>query len=204
MISGPNDIARAKLVIEDERNKLAAAGTNFASPKIGVMVEVPSAVVLIDQIFEMVDFVCIGTNDLVQYLLAVDRDNESVADWYQTLHPAVIRSIQAVLRSAESANKPAVLCGEMAGSAFYTPLLVGLGAKEFSMNVNAIAAVRNVIAGISFEESVELARLVESSIDSKASETIIKQFHAEKWPHLFPSPEFSSDDGDSSVSVAEK
>lgn len=204
MVSGLNDIVRGRSVIEEERVKLISDGTDPGTPNIGVMVEVPSAVVLIDEIFEMVDFVCIGTNDLVQYLLAVDRDNESVADWYQTLHPAVIRSIKAILRSAESADKPAITCGEMAGSAFYAPLLIGLGAKEFSMNVNAISAVRSVISGISFEESVELARMIERSSDPSTSEMMIKQFHSEKWPHLFPARQSLGDNTENSISVAKK
>lgn len=204
MISGPSDISRAGRMIEDERTKLLVAGVDAGTPKIGVMVEVPSAVVLIDEILSLVDFVCVGTNDLVQYLLAVDRDNESVAEWYQTLHPAVVRSIRTVLRSAEAVNKPAVLCGEMAGSAFYTPLLIGLGAKEFSMNINAIAAVRTVIAGISFEESAELASLVLDSGDSKVSEAIIKKFHAEKWPHLFHARGSSLAGHENSASVSKK
>ena len=187
MISGLYEIYRAKNVIENEKTSLRQAGVEAGDPRVGVMIEVPSAVLMIDEIVKNVDFVCLGTNDLVQYLLAVDRDNGSVADWYQTLHPAVLRSIKTVIRAADMADIPAVMCGEMAGSPFYTPLLIGLGAREFSMNLNAIAAVRNVIAGISFEEAFDLAGQVAAASTASDVEAKLRQFYMEKWPHLFES-----------------
>src|SRR4030095_16730096 len=98
-------------------------------------IEVPSSVLTLSEIARSVDFLCLGTNDLVQYMLAVARDNDSVADWYQTLHPTVIQAISHVLSEAAATRKPVTVCGEMAGSPFYVPVLLGLGARELSMNV---------------------------------------------------------------------
>ncbi|MEP6946595.1 MAG: phosphoenolpyruvate--protein phosphotransferase [Acidobacteriota bacterium] len=184
MVSGTEEILRSRDIIASENE--AIRGIEAALPKVGVMIEVPSAVILIDEILKIVDLVCIGTNDLVQYLLAVDRDNESVADWYQTLHPAVIRAIRSVLRASAAADVPAVVCGEMAGSPFYTPLLIGLGAREFSMNLNSVAAVRRVVNGISYDECVRLAALAERSTSSADTEITLKQYYRAKWPHFFP------------------
>jgi phosphotransferase system enzyme I (PtsI) len=204
MISGPDEIRRAKTIIDHERSALALCGLDPGDPQIGVMIEIPSAVVLIHEIAAMVDFLCIGTNDLVQYLLAVDRDNESVADWYQTLHPAVIRSIRTVLRAADAMDVPATICGEMGGSSFYTPLLIGLGARDFSMNLNSIAAVRNVIAGISYEECAQVAQLAEACSSANDAEDAIKSFYKEKWPHIFSSRDLDHVAQEGSAASSEK
>ncbi len=183
MISGTEEVIRAREIIANEHS--AIRGFGAIGPRVGVMIEVPSAVMLIDEIVKIVDLVCIGTNDLVQYLLAADRDNESVAGWYQTLHPAVIRAIRGVLSAAEAADIPAVICGEMAGSTFYTPLLIGLGAREFSMTLNSIAGVRQIISGISYEESAHLADQLSSSASTGETERALQRYYHEKWPHLF-------------------
>lgn len=183
MVSGPEDIIRSRSIIDAECKALSIAEDD--RPEVGVMIEVPSAVIMIDEVLKLVDCVCIGTNDLVQYLLAVDRDNESVASWYQTLHPAVLRSIRSVLTAAEIADIPAVICGEMAGSPFYTPLLIGMGAREFSMNLNAVPAVRRVIHGISYEEARDLAAEALASNHALRTEQLLRAFYQDKWPHLF-------------------
>jgi len=189
MVSGIDELVRSRSLIDAEVATLRELGVTVPEPNVGVMIEVPSAVLTVDSIVKLVDFVCIGTNDLVQYLLAVDRDNETVAKYYQTLHPAVISSIASVIRAADGQGIPTIMCGEMAGSAFYTPLLVGLGAREFSMNVNSIKMVRDVVSGISFEEAAELARSVVSLANAADIDQRLRDFYAEKWPHLFP-PQF--------------
>src|SRR5205807_1207549 len=87
MVAGVDDVLRSKAILEEERAHLTELGTPVGDPQIGAMIELPSAVYTIEEIAKEVDFLCLGTNDLVQYLLAVDRDNEAVAEWYQTLHP---------------------------------------------------------------------------------------------------------------------
>src|SRR6185295_11947807 len=128
-----------------------------------------------------VDFLCLGTNDLVQYLLAVDRDNDSVADWYQTLHPAVIQAIAHVLSTAAAAGKPVTVCGEMAGSPFYVPLLIGLGARELSMNVNSILRVSRLVSGISLSECVRLADKVKAFETAVDTEEFLRDHYRQNW-----------------------
>lgn len=149
------------------------------------MIEVPSAVFTIDSISQEVDFLCLGTNDLVQYLLAVDRDNESVADWFKTLHPAVLMSIELVIKAADDKGKPLIVCGEMAGSPFYAPILIGLGVRELSMNVNSISRIRNTVVGIAYEEAREVAMKVREFRSSAEIEEFIRNSFNQTWSHLF-------------------
>lgn len=188
LVSGVEEIRRTIDIVAEEKRGLTKNGIPFGEPGLGVMIELPSAVLTIDEILPHVDFICLGTNDLVQYLLGVDRDNESVADWYQTLHPAVIRSIRTVLGAAKAADKRAVVCGEMAGSPFYTPLLIGLGARDFSMNPHSIPAVHRLISGISHAETLQIVSTIESAETASEIVIFLLDYYREKWPHLF-SPE---------------
>lgn len=149
------------------------------------MIEVPSAVLMAEEIAREVDFICIGTNDLVQYLLAVDRDNESVAESYRTLHPAVLRSIKTVLLAAQKQQIPAIVCGEMAGSPVYVALLIGLGANELSMNINSLQRVRQTISSIAYEEAREIALKIEDCRTADEVEELVRSSFLEKWSHLF-------------------
>jgi len=190
MISDVSEILRAKEIISQETDKLVKQGVKIGSPLIGVMIEVPSAIFMIGEILDEVDFINLGTNDLVQYLLAVDRDSELVSDWFRTLHPAVIRAIDNVLRKAEEREVPVIICGEMAGSSVYAPILVGLGAVNLSMNVNAILRVRLALANIAYEEAVNVAKKVSAAKSADEAEEITRQEFSQKWVHLFPSETF--------------
>ncbi len=185
MISDVSEILRSKKILESEREKLKKKRIAFGAVKLGAMIEVPSAVLTVDEIAEEVDFLCLGTNDLVQYLLAVDRDNEAAADWFRTLHPSVLRSIKIVLRAAEKKDIPVVVCGEMAGSPVYAPILVGLGVSELSMNVNSIPRIRNIVSKIAFEETLEIARKLEKCRTADEVEAAVSDFYRAKWSHLF-------------------
>jgi phosphotransferase system enzyme I (PtsI) len=184
MVSGVDELGDVKAIIERERDTLAAKGVSVGNPKLGAMIEVPSAVLLIDEILRDADFACLGTNDLVQYLLAVDRDNEAVSGWFRTLHPAVYRAMKLVIDAAAVANKPLVLCGEMAGSPFYVPLLLGMGATELSMNVNSILRVRKVVSGLARAETLELAQEAAQCRTADEIEEVLERHIAEKWSHL--------------------
>ncbi len=127
MISDVSEIRFAKKIIEREHELLRRKNINAGNPRLGAMIEVPSSVFVVNEIADEVDFLCLGTNDLVQYLLAVDRDNELVADWFRTLHPAVIRAVKMVLQAGELKNIPVTICGEMAGSTVFFPIFVCLG-----------------------------------------------------------------------------
>jgi phosphoenolpyruvate-protein kinase (PTS system EI component) len=121
----------------------------------------------------------------VQYLLAVDRDNESVADWFRTLHPAVLRSIKRVIDAAEENKIPVVICGEMAGSPVYAAILIGLGATELSMNPNSILRVRKTLSAIAFEEAREITLQLLKCSTSDAAEQLVSEFFMKNWSHLF-------------------
>jgi len=184
MICDISEIRQTKKLIDIEKEYLRKRKIGFGNPRIGAMIEVPASVFVIDEIAKEAEFLCLGTNDLVQYLLAVDRDNEMVADWFQTLHPAVIRAIKKVLRAGEENNIPVIICGEMAGSEFYVPILIGLGVNELSMNINSIPKVRKVVSGIAFEETIELNNEIENCKTAQEVEAVVKKSFIEKWAHL--------------------
>ncbi len=186
MISGLSEVLLSKSIIKEECDRLSEEGIQFSEVKVGAMIEVPSAVLTINEIAQNVDFLCLGTNDLVQYLLAVDRDNDLVANWYQTLHPAVIRSISSVLEAGSERGIPVTLCGEMAGSVFYVPLLIGLGAREFSMNVNSIQQIRHLVSGISLAETHDLVKMARNCHTAEDTEYLLRTYYLKNWKDLFP------------------
>jgi phosphotransferase system enzyme I (PtsI) len=186
MVSGVAEVRTVREMLLAESETLAARGEKVGAPKIGVMIEVPSAVLVIKELCEEADFICLGTNDLVQYLVAVDRDNEMVANWFRTLHPAVVRAVKASVDAAAAAQKQLIVCGEMAGSPFYIPLLVGLGVQELSMNVNSIVRTRRMIEGIAYEEARTLAAQALLCPTADDVEELLNSRIREKWAHLIP------------------
>lgn len=185
MISDVSEIIKTKDLVEDEKRKLERRKIKFGNPKIGAMIEVPSAVLMIEEIAQEVDFMSVGTNDLVQYLLGVDRDNEFVADWFRTLHPAVLRSLKKIVNASEKYETPAIICGEMASSPVYAPILIGLGVTELSMNVNSIPKVFNVISNIAYEEAHEIVKSLENCRTATEVEKQVRKSLTTKWKHLF-------------------
>jgi phosphotransferase system enzyme I (PtsI) len=185
MISDVSEILQAKKIIAEEKKNLKAKNIAVGKPKIGAMIEVPSAVLMADEIAAEVDFLSLGTNDLVQYLLAVDRDNENVADWFRTLHPAVLRAVGHVLNVGEKHSIPVLVCGEMSGSPVYCVILVGLGAKELSMSVKAIPRVTEVITQISHKSAAEIAQKLLKTRTADEAESFVSREFSRKWPDLF-------------------
>lgn len=186
MISDISEIHAVKKIVESEKELLARRKIKFGNPKIGAMIEVPSAIMMIEEIAQEVDFLSIGTNDLVQYLLGVDRDNELVADWFRTLHPAVLRAIKKVIDASEKYDVPMIICGEMAGSPVYAAILIGLGAKELSMNVVSMPRVRHIITNIAFEEAQEVVKSIAKCLTADEVENVVRESLSTKWENLFP------------------
>ena len=148
MVADVADVRMAKRVIDEELERLTAANVPCSAVQIGVMIEVPSAVLTAEKIASEVDFFELGTNDLVQYTLAVDRGNDQVSEWFRTLHPAVLYGINRTLEAAKNAGIPVIVCGEMASTPVYAALLVGMGAIDLSMTPAMIPRVRAVLSQI--------------------------------------------------------
>ncbi len=159
MISGIEEIRQTKEIFEDAKVELRSRGVAFDEGiKIGMMMEVPSAMAIADFLAKEVDFFSIGTNDLIQYSLAIDRVNEHVNYLYEPLHPAVLRMIKGVVTSAHMEGLTIGMCGEMAGEPLYLPILVGMGLDELSMNALSILRVKKILRSFSYEECREITK----------------------------------------------
>ncbi len=153
MISGLDELRAVKAVVEEVKAELRAHRLDFdAQLALGIMIEMPSAAVIADLLAREVDFFSIGTNDLIQYTMAVDRVNELVSYLYEPLHPALLRILRDVARAGRAAGIPVSLCGEMAGDPLVAPVLVGLGLSELSMSAVAIPEVKGVVRASSLAE----------------------------------------------------
>ena len=186
MIADLADVRLAKKVIAEEVERLKVEKADFSTVQIGAMIEVPSAVLTAERIASEVDFFELGTNDLVQYTLAVDRGNDKVSEWFRTLHPAVLYGISRTLSAAGGAGIPVIVCGEMASTPAYAVLLVGLGATDLSMIPAMIPRVRAVLSKVKAEDAREIAsRSLLLATADEVEELVREEFKA-RWPDLFP------------------
>jgi phosphotransferase system enzyme I (PtsI) len=156
MVSGVAEVRAAKWMLAEAFEEVVAQGIPARMPPVGIMVELPSAALVADRLAQEVDFLSIGTNDLIQYTIGVDRQNKDVAYLYKPLHLAVLRMLRSVADAARAAGKPVSMCGEMAGEPLYTLVLLGLGLDELSMNGPSIPQVKRVIRSASAREGREL------------------------------------------------
>ena len=158
MVSTIGEIHKSKEIIDECKRELKQDKIPFDKQmKVGIMIEVPSAAVMAREFALEVDFLSIGTNDLIQYLMAVDRGNDFVSDLYQEFNPAVIRTISHIVSEANKAGKTVSLCGEMAGDTLAIPLLVGLGLNSLSLSPSTIPYAKRIIGKFSFEKAKELS-----------------------------------------------
>lgn len=186
MISGIDELRHAKGILEEAKGELKAEGKPFdPNIEVGVMIEVPSAAIIADLIVKEVDFISIGTNDLLQYSIAIDRVNEHVAYLYEPFHPAILRTIKNVAEAAQKAGVSAGVCGEVAGEPDYALILLGFGMDQLSMNAFSILKVKKLIRSVSHAEARKIckhiltfatAREVQEYINAKLPELHKEEF----------------------------
>jgi phosphoenolpyruvate-protein phosphotransferase (PTS system enzyme I) len=185
MISGLTELRESRKMLDAVKGELRAEGLPFDEQmQVGVMIEVPSAALIADLLAREVDFFSVGTNDLIQYTLAIDRGNEHVAYMYEPLEPAVLRLLQRVSLAAHEAKIGLAMCGEMAGDPLYAAILMGLGFQFLSMNVASIPWVKKVVRSVRMHDAVELADLVMQQPTADLARRAAESFMQERFPEL--------------------
>ena len=173
MISGFEEIQEVKALLKTVSDELTQEGIpHNRNVETGIMIEVPSAVILADIMAEAVDFFSIGTNDLIQFSLAIDRGNRQVAYLYNPLHPAILRLLKQTVDAARSRGKKVFMCGEMAGDPLYIPVLLGLGIQELSMNPYAIPQAKQMIRSLNVGDA---RRFVSEILEEKTSQAVLER-----------------------------
>lgn len=158
LVSGVTELKRLRAVCDEVRAELANDRiAHDPATALGVMIETPSAALTADHLVRRCDFLSVGTNDLIQYAFAADRENDEVAYLYQPLHPAVLRTLKSLVEVARAACVPISICGDLAGNPFLTWVLIGLGYRELSMESDLIPLVKAVVRGSSLAEAEALA-----------------------------------------------
>ena len=181
MVSKVGEVRQAKELMKQAKSELKANGIHFDTRiKIGVMIEVPSAAIMAEEIAGEVDFLSIGSNDLIQYLLAVDRDNAAVAPLYQQFNPAVLRTIKSIIDAGHKKNVWVGMCGEMAGDPLATLLLVGMGIDELSVVPSILPEIKKIIRSVKYKDAKKIADKVltlhtEAEIKEYMSSVVKKQ-----------------------------
>lgn len=185
MVSSTEEIVEANGYLEKAKEELRNAQIPFAEDiPVGAMIETPAAALIVDHILEIVDYISIGTNDLIQYVLAVDRINENVAHLYQPFHPAVLKILREVFTVAEKMGKPVAICGELGGDPLATFLLLGLGkVDELSMEPHSIPKVKKILRKVTLKEAREFA---DHALSLSTSEEI-NRFINDEMRNRFPS-----------------
>jgi phosphoenolpyruvate-protein phosphotransferase (PTS system enzyme I) len=182
MISTVAEVRESKIILNQCIQQLKKEGMVFRSGiEVGAMIEIPSAAIIADLLIDEVDFLSIGTNDLIQYTLAVDRVNEAVAYLYDPLNPAILRLIQLTVEACHRADKWVGMCGEMAGDPQFVPLLLGMGLDELSVSVSVIPEIKKVIRHMPYGTAKEIAR---AALKLKTSDEVFKLIRDNVPPEL--------------------
>ena len=183
MISGVGELREAKEVLEEAKAELTREGTPFdGKMPIGIMVEMPAAVMVADLLAKECDFLSVGTNDLIQYALAIDRVNEHVGYLYHPLHPAILRMVRYVVDAGHAAGVRVGMCGEMAGEPMFALVLMGLGLDELSMNSTAIPVVKSVLRGTTLTAAKELAEQALAMATAQEIEALVQATMSQRYP----------------------
>ena len=182
MVSGLTEVREVHELLEECRRELRERHLPFdENMRVGIMIEVPSAAMMSDVLARYVDFFSIGTNDLTQYTIAVDRVNYRVANMFRSTHPGVIR----LMRQTINAGIPTAVCGEMGADIKLLPLLVGLGATELSVGTHLLPLVRYAIRHLNYEECCNMAEKALMAEDSHTIRTLSRELALKSYPSLF-------------------
>lgn len=185
MVTTRTEVARCRDVLDQLKEDLRANSVpHDRGIGLGVMVEVPVLVTVLPDLLPLVDFVSVGTNDLVQYLLAVDRDNQRVAKMYDPFHPGVLRVLQQIASAATAAEKPVSICGEIAGDHWFTPLLIGMGFRELSMAPVFLPRVKLMLRSFTLEECRDLAARALAMPTTRAVRQLVRDEIEGRWSRL--------------------
>lgn len=181
MISGPEELDRANALLAEARAELKQRGIAYDEQmRVGTMIEIPSAAIAGDVLAEKCDFFSIGTNDLIQYLLAIDRGNSRIAHLYDPTHPAVLRILKLIVDTGHARGIKVSVCGEMAGDAIYAPLLLGLGVDELSMTPTLVPSVRFLVRLMKMSDARTLAAEALKQTDAKKTYALAEAFYNER------------------------
>ncbi|ADR19328.1 phosphoenolpyruvate--protein phosphotransferase [Calditerrivibrio nitroreducens] len=184
MVSSIHEIIQVKEILDEVRSDLKSKGVPYGDVKTGIMVEIPAAAIMADQFAKYVDFFSVGTNDLTQYTLGVDRNNEYVADIFEPIHPAVLSLLKMIKQAADNNNIEATICGEMAGDPLFIPVLLGLGYRNLSMSPTNILKARYVVTHLTIDKCRELLDRLEESYHKKMHYNILKMFMNEHYKEV--------------------
>lgn len=178
MLSNVQELVQVLQIIDECQRELKSEGLEYdPDMPVGAMIEVPAAAVCADLFARRLDFLSIGTNDLIQYTIAIDRIDDEVSYLYDPLHPAVLRLIQATIDAGRRAGIPVAMCGEMAGDATYTRLLLGLGLREFSVHPNALLEVKQAIHETNIAQSRKLARRFMRAVRTSTRDALMNEIN---------------------------
>jgi phosphotransferase system enzyme I (PtsI) len=169
MVAHLSEVRHALEAVERARQQLRDSGRAEGPVEVGAMIEIPAAVLTLPMLLRHFDFVSIGTNDLIQYTLAIDRADEAVAHLYDPWHPAVLNLVASTIRQARAAGKDVSVCGEMAGDTGFTEVLLGMGLRSFSMHPSQIASVKQQILR---SDTRRLEGLVAQALDADEPESV--------------------------------
>lgn len=185
MISSVEELSDALSVAEAVKSDLSREGVPYKDDvEIGIMIEIPSAAFTSDILATKVDFFSIGTNDLIQYTIAVDRGNERIAYLYEPFHPGVLRLIRMIIENGHAAEIPVGMCGEMAGEPLATVVLLGLGLDEFSMSAIGIPEIKNIIRSVSYAEAQELVGSIMEMNSLREIDGCLREWMGERFGHV--------------------